>query len=305
MSATFMDRLVDRIARRPGGMIGRLLYRHPAGHKTSFDMALDALGPTPDDRLLDLGCGGGVFLERVLNTGASAAGLDHSPDMVGESRRRNAAACAAGRLTLCQGDVGRLPFPDGAFSIVTTLNAFFFFPDPQAAVAEMARVLAPGGRLAIVTTPPEQAAALKRYFGPVASRMRLDAPEALADWLRTVGLVPGAARPVRAVGYLITARKPLMPAATGAVIEMPGFHGRITGRIGDLLVVEADVTGAIPAHTAQGAELVVVLSGELHARIDGTERVLRPGEHALIPAGTNHAATVAGPTRLLLIGPPE
>jgi quercetin dioxygenase-like cupin family protein len=169
----------------------------------------------------------------------------------------------------------------------------------------MARVLAPGGRLAIVTTPPEQAAALKRYFGPVASRMRLDAPEVLGDWLRAAGLVPGAVRPVRAVGYLITARKPVMPATTGAVIEIPGFHGRITGRIGDLLVVEAEVTGAIQAHTAQGTELVVVLSGELHARVDGTERVLRQGDHALIPAGTTHEATVAGPTRLLLIGPPE
>jgi len=48
-----------------------------------------------------------------------------------------------------------------------------------------------------------------------------------------------------------------------------------------------------------------VLSGELHARVDGTERVLRQGDHALIPAGATHEATVAGPTRLLLIGPPE
>lgn len=309
MSATFMDRLTDRVARRPGGLIGRLIYRHPAGHETSFAMMLDALHPGPGDRLLDLGCGGGVFLERVLARGAGAAGLDHSPDMVAETRRRNAAALAAGRLELHQGDVARLPFGDAAFTLVTSLNAFFFFPEPQAAIAEMARVLAPGGRLGIVTTPPEQAAMLKRWFGPVAARMRLDAPDSLAGWMADAGLIPGEVKPVRQVGYLITARKPTMPASIGDQISMPGFHGRITGRLGPatapLLVVDARVDGTIPPHAAMADELVVVLDGRLRARTGGTEHLLGPGDHLIVPAGTIHEAVAETPARLLLVGPPE
>ena len=86
-------RLVDVTARRPTGRIGRWIYRQPAGHEHSFAQVMEHLGPLNGDRCLEIGCGGGVLLERVLAAGASsAAGLDHSPDMLALSMTRNAEA---------------------------------------------------------------------------------------------------------------------------------------------------------------------------------------------------------------------
>jgi SAM-dependent methyltransferase len=85
------DRLVDVTARRPTGPIGRRMYRQPAGHERSFRQVLQWLGPVEGDSCLEIGCGGGVLLERVLAAGAaSVAGLDHSLDMLALSMARNA-----------------------------------------------------------------------------------------------------------------------------------------------------------------------------------------------------------------------
>ncbi len=93
MLARAADLLVDLTARRPTGWIARKTYGGtlgaPKGHEAVFDRMIDALGPLQGERCLELGCGGGRLLERVLAAGASgAAGLDHSPDMLDISRER-------------------------------------------------------------------------------------------------------------------------------------------------------------------------------------------------------------------------
>ncbi|SDE51203.1 class I SAM-dependent methyltransferase [Rhodospira trueperi] len=208
ISRSLSDRLVDAIARRPGGLVGRMLYRHPGGHMAGFRMGLEAVPVTAADRVLDVGCGGGVFLEMALSRGCRAVGVDHSPDMVAETRARNAAAVEDGRLEVAQGDAAALPFPDGAFTAVFCMHAFFFFPQPAEAIAEMARVLTPGGRIAIVTTPPAASRRVRRMFGPVAKHMRFDAPEALTRWAEEAGLDPGAVRAPDAASMLFVAGKP-------------------------------------------------------------------------------------------------
>ncbi|SDE51321.1 class I SAM-dependent methyltransferase [Rhodospira trueperi] len=208
LSRSPMDRLVDAIARRPNGPIGRALYRRPVGHVSGFRKALEMVPVTETDRILDVGCGGGMFLEMALSQGCRAAGLDHSVDMVADTRTRNARAATEGRLEVVQGDAAALPFPDSAFNAVFCLNAFFFFPEPAAAIAEMARVLAPGGRVAIITAPPTSSRWIHRLFGPIARRMRFDAPEALAHWAEEAGLDPGAVRAPDAASMLFVAGKP-------------------------------------------------------------------------------------------------
>ena len=148
------ERLTDLVARRPHGRLGRRIYRDPAGHQHSFRVALDRLAPSADDRLVELGCGGGSFLERALRSGCRATGIDHSSEMVALTRERNRAACAEGRLEVIDADVGNLPLADASSTAVTSMNAFFFFPDPGAALREAHRVLKTGGRLVIVTTAP-------------------------------------------------------------------------------------------------------------------------------------------------------
>jgi ubiquinone/menaquinone biosynthesis C-methylase UbiE len=110
---------------------------------------LQALDLGSEDRLLDVGCGGGSFLRKARESGCAIAGADHSKDMVRLAREKTGA-----RIELAE--VEAMPFVDGEFTAVSCLVAFFFFADPVAALREMRRVLDPErGRLAVMTTAPE------------------------------------------------------------------------------------------------------------------------------------------------------
>ena len=146
-----IDRMTDRVARRPHGRAARKTYGADDVHSWAWDPILDALQLTPDDALLDVGCGGGVFLRRALETGCGAVGVDHSKDMVQVARE-----ITGGRAPIVQASAERLPFEQGAFTAVSSLVAFFFFPDPVAALREFHRVVDPQrGRIAVYTTAPE------------------------------------------------------------------------------------------------------------------------------------------------------
>lgn len=149
---------LDTTARRPGGRIGRRMYGGSAGappeHEQVFDRVLERAGSLAGERVLEIGCGGGRLLERVLDAGAEhATGLDHSTDMLALSAARNRDAVGRGALRLVPGDADRLPFADASFTVALSANMFFFVERPQAVLAELARVLAPGGRVVIATTP--------------------------------------------------------------------------------------------------------------------------------------------------------
>ena len=133
-------RWFDRRARSyEGGVTAR--WRDPVQRAS-----LGALELSPADKLLDVGCGTGAASRAAAEIGAAVVGVDLSPKMVKE-----AVSLAAGRpnLKFEIADVEHLPFPDGRFTAVLCSNAFHHYPDPAGAVAEMARVLAPGGWLAI------------------------------------------------------------------------------------------------------------------------------------------------------------
>ena len=151
-----IDRMTDRIARRPHGRGARAVYGAPDVHSFAWEPVLAALRLGPDDVLLDVGCGGGVFLRRALETGCRAVGLDHSREMVRLAGETNADAVREGRLRVVHGSAEELPFTDGEFTAVSCIVAFFFFHDPIGVLRELRRVLDPQrGRLAIFTTPPE------------------------------------------------------------------------------------------------------------------------------------------------------
>lgn len=149
------DWVTDRRARRPSGKRAREVYGAPDVHEEMRRAVLGALDLGPDDRLLEIGCGGGVLLREALTTGCTAAGIDHSREMVRLARETNAEAIAAGRLEVIQADAARLPFEDDAFTRVAMVVVFLFLPDPGAVLQECCRVLRPGGRLALYTIPPE------------------------------------------------------------------------------------------------------------------------------------------------------
>lgn len=162
-------RLIDLTARRPHGWVARKTYGGaqgaPKGHEAVFDRVLDALGSLEGERVLEVGCGGGRLLERVLAAGARAAGVDHSPDMIDLTLQRNHEAVKAGALEIKLSEAERLPWPDETFSVLVSANTFFFIEQPERALAEFARVLAPGGRMLIATVPgPLPAPSLRDWW---------------------------------------------------------------------------------------------------------------------------------------------
>jgi len=111
--------------------------------------ALAALALGRDDVLLDLGCGTGAAVRDAAPKVRRAVGLDLSPGMVDRARAR-ARAAGVENVEFAVGDVnGPLPFEAGTFTALVCTTAFHHFPRPQHTIAEMSRVLGPGGRLVI------------------------------------------------------------------------------------------------------------------------------------------------------------
>jgi len=110
------------------------------------DVFLDWLAPKPGLRWVDVGCGNGAFSERIVERCAPAEvqGIDPSEGQLAFARTRPAARLAKFQ----QGDAMALPFPDASFDVAVMALVIFFVPDPAKGVAEMARVLRPGGTMA-------------------------------------------------------------------------------------------------------------------------------------------------------------
>ena len=101
-------------------------------------------------KILDVGCGTGLFGERIIRAlpQAKVWGVDLVAEMLRGGARRWESH--RGALTPVQGDSERLPFDEDTFDVVTCANSFHHYPSQQRAVAEMHRVLRPGGRLMLI-----------------------------------------------------------------------------------------------------------------------------------------------------------
>src|SRR5271155_1861979 len=110
------------------------------------DIFLDWLAPRPGLRWIDIGCGSGAFSELLVERCAPAEvhGIDPSDGQLAFARARPAARLAQFR----QGDAMALPFPDDRFDGAAMALVIFFVPDPAKGVAEMVRVVGPGGTVA-------------------------------------------------------------------------------------------------------------------------------------------------------------
>ena len=107
---------------------------------------IDWLKPSPGLRWIDVGCGNGAFSELLVERCAPAEvqGIDPSQGQIDFARKRPAARLAKFGI----GNAMALPFPDQAFDAATMALVIFFVPDPAKGVAEMARVVRPGGTVA-------------------------------------------------------------------------------------------------------------------------------------------------------------
>ena len=131
----------------PGKAICRLVWN--MDREKNLRYLEQALSGVPEDfagKLLEVPVGTGVLTMPVYRelSKADITCLDYSADMMATARKR-AQSVGIRNITFCQGDVGALPFADGSFDLVLSLNGFHAFPDKEAAWSETSRVLKPGG----------------------------------------------------------------------------------------------------------------------------------------------------------------
>lgn len=115
---------------------------------------VDFAGVEAGESVLDVGTGTGVVAITAARRGADVTGLDLTPALL-DVARQNSRVAALDAVQWIEGDAEALPFPDGRFDVVLSQFGHMFAPRAAIAMAEMRRVLRPGGRVAFATWPPE------------------------------------------------------------------------------------------------------------------------------------------------------
>jgi len=139
--------------RKPTRWIGRRFLRAMnIAHSALTDWGLGHVEIGKAFTILDVGCGGGRTIAKLaaLAPEGKVYGIDYSAESVAASRRENANAIAAGRVAIEQASVSHLPFPDGHFDLVVTVESQYYWPRPVDDMREICRVLKPGGRAAVI-----------------------------------------------------------------------------------------------------------------------------------------------------------
>ncbi|NNM72392.1 ArsR/SmtB family transcription factor [Enterovirga aerilata] len=151
---------------------------------------LDAVGPKHIRSLLDLGTGTGRMLQLLGPRAARVVGLDASHAMLSVARANLERAGLAG-VELRQGDIYAPPLVRESFDLVIIHQVLHYLDDPARAVAQAARLLAPGGRLLIVDFAPHRLEFLRDTEG----HRRLGfTPAQMAGWMEEAGLAPALVR---------------------------------------------------------------------------------------------------------------
>ena len=144
--ATFYDGMIT-CSTIPGKAVCKLVWNMDRETNTRYlERAMRGIPEDFTGRMLEVPVGTGVLTMPVYRTlpRADITCLDYSPDMMAQAQRR-AESLGLNHVRFQRGDVGRLPFADGCFDLVLSLNGFHAFPDKEAAYRETFRVLQPGG----------------------------------------------------------------------------------------------------------------------------------------------------------------
>ncbi len=140
-------------AARPEGFGGRLMImRMNNGHHAALSRwGMAHLMEVKASRMLELGCGGGANVARLLSLypEGKVTGIDYAQVSVQMSRKRNRRAIKKGRCRILKENVRNLSFADASFDLATAFETIYFWPDILESLKEVCRVLIPGGHFLI------------------------------------------------------------------------------------------------------------------------------------------------------------
>lgn len=134
----------------PKGKLGNIILKTMNKEHTPVSLwGLNHLDISPEDVILDIGCGGGININRMAQSAKKVYGIDYSIESVNLSREVNRDLILQGDVEVLEGNVLDLPFEDNVFDIVTAFETVYFWPDIEKSFDEVKRVLKPGGMFLI------------------------------------------------------------------------------------------------------------------------------------------------------------
>ncbi len=140
-------------AKKPIGLLGRIKVKkmNTGDHETLARWGFDHIFLRGKEKAIDLGCGGGANVRRMLEMlpEGRVAGLDYSEVSVRYSRETNSEAIAAGRCRILKGDVSQIPAKDASVDLVTAFETVYFWPDMKKSFDEVFRILKNNGTFLI------------------------------------------------------------------------------------------------------------------------------------------------------------
>lgn len=119
-------------------------------HQPISEFAFKCVDVGTNDRILDIGCGGGVNIEKFLKlTDNNVDGIDYSDVSVKESAKRNQKAIGDKRCRIIQADVSKMPIEDEVYDLVSAFETIYFWPDIENTFKEVLKIIKPGGQFMI------------------------------------------------------------------------------------------------------------------------------------------------------------
>jgi SAM-dependent methyltransferase len=203
-----VNRILPLIYERLWRPLGTRLFMGAMGPgmRGEHRIALEMLALRPGDRVLDVACGPGNFTREFARAAplGVVVGLDASRPMLERAVRE----ANPPNVSYVRGDAGALPFRDGSFDAVCCFAALYFIEEPLRALDEIVRVLAPGGRVALMTSVNRGALPASATDAVIrrATGVRIFGRDELTDALRERGLTVGEQR-VAGLAQFVSARR--------------------------------------------------------------------------------------------------
>jgi ubiquinone/menaquinone biosynthesis C-methylase UbiE len=139
--------------RKPSSVLGRVMTTAMnASHSKMTDWGLRHISIEKQFTILDVGCGGGRTIRKYVEAASDGMvyGVDYASGSIAASRAENREAIKAGRVEIQQASVSQLPFPDVKFDLVSAVETIYYWPNPAKDLAEILRVLKPGGWVIVI-----------------------------------------------------------------------------------------------------------------------------------------------------------